>query len=100
MFDMLVLKMVQDLLNVKDFIVFKGGFVESDLFFYVYMLFGNFDEIVKVVFFIVKEMKLGVVLIIFIDNLLQIMIFIFFKGKVIFKVMKVYGFFEGDVVVN
>ena len=46
--DTSALKTVQDLPNVKDSIVLKGGFAESDLSPHAHMLSGNPDEIAKV----------------------------------------------------
>ena len=91
---------MQDLPNVKDSIVLKGGFAESDLSPHTHMLSGNPDEIAKVAPSIAKEMKPGVALITSMDNPPQTMTFTSSKGKVALKVMKVHGLSEGDVVVN
>ncbi|MCD1066489.1 ABC transporter permease [Cutibacterium acnes] len=98
--DTSALKTVQDLPNVKDSIVLKGGFAESDLSPHTHMLSGNPDEIAKVAPSIAKEMKPGVALITSMDNPPQTMTFTSSKGKVALKVMKVHGLSEGDVVVN
>lgn len=98
--DTSALKTVQDLPNVKDSIVLKGGFAESDLSPHAHMLSGNPDEIAKVAPSIAKEMKPGVALITSIDNPPQTMTFTSSKGKVTLKVTKVHGLSEGDVVVN
>ena len=98
--DTSALKTVQDLPNVKDSIVLKGGFAESDLSPHAHMLSGNPDEIAKVAPSIAKEMKPGVALITSMDNPPQTMTFTSSKGKVALKVMKVHGLSEGDVVVN
>ena len=98
--DKSAVKTVQDLPNVKDSIVLKGGFADSDLSPHAHILSGNPDEIAKVAPSIAKEMKPGVALVTSVSNPPKTMTFASSKGKVTLNVTKVHGLSEDDVVVS
>ena len=94
------IKSVQNLPNVKDSVILKGGFVETDVSPQTHIVSADKDKIAKVAPSIAKEMKPGVALMSSMGNSPKTMDFSSSKGKVSLKVKEVNGLPYNDILVT
>ena len=94
------IKSVQNLPNVKDSVILKGGFVETDVSPQTHIVSADKDKIAKVAPSIAKEMKPGVALMSSMGNSPKTMDFSSSKGKVSLNVKEVNGLPYNDILVT
>ena len=94
------IKSVQNLPNVKDSVILKGGFVETDVSPQTHIVSADKDKIAKVAPSIAKEMKPGVALMTSMGNSPKTMDFSSSKGKVSLDVKEVNGLPYNDILVT
>ncbi|WCC80019.1 FtsX-like permease family protein [Cutibacterium equinum] len=98
--DPAAVKKVQDLPNVKDSVILKGGFVQTEILDETRIMSADKDEISKVAPSIAKEMEPGVALMSSEGHRPSTLDFRSAKGTVTLKVKKVNGLSFEDVLVT
>ncbi|MGK2309854.1 ABC transporter permease [Cutibacterium sp. V947] len=93
-------KAVQNLQNVKESVILKGGFVETDMSPQTHIVSADKDKIAKVAPSIAKEMEPGVALVTSMGNPAKTMDFSSPRGKTSLKVKKVNGLPYSDVLLT